>query len=304
MKKIVLLVFSLACALIINAQQDYQIGDLKKNLSEYKSLCQKIQEHIDDIEKAHDVLSDMRTDVDIQKLVYDINKSGSKLKEKVENLDSRIAALAEVLKRMQKTGNDDSKKDPGDNNYERMRLFLKKYTLKELYEKKDSLDVEKRLNDSGNATLVTTYEKVFNLYSVQYNIYEKSKVNSFLEEAEMIAKGSMASEEHFNQLHEEIEKVKGYRYATLELRRLTRIISNPDEDILKEIRKGQSSSSVNKWAEKEEIDVPAIAAYLKKTHETEYIDMYPYTKNKFDEYVNSDSTRRKEIEEELANALK
>ena len=151
---------------------------------------------------------------------------------------------------------------------------------------------------------MTTYENVFNLYSVQYNIYDKSKVNRFLEEAENIAKGSMASEDHFNQLQEEIEHVKGYRYATLELRRLIRIVSKPDDEIIKEIRNGQSSSSVNKWAEKEGIDTAAIAAYLRRIHETEYIDKYQYTKEIFDEYANSDSTRRKEIEDELTNALK
>ncbi len=315
MKKFVLLFFTLICAICVSAQdQDYGIGELKKNLNDYKTLCQKIQEHIAKIEQSNSVLSDFRADAEIQKCVNAINKSMSRLEGKGQDLDSKLAALADILAEKQRTNplpgsDDDGTKNPSENGFEIMRKYLPEYSLSELYGMKD--EVESKLKESGNVTLIHSYGVVFNLFGIQHSLYNRNNVNTYLDEASRIKENELASNEHNNhykQLQDEIEHVETYRYATLELRRLIRLVSNPDEGILKELRNGQSGSSDNKWAEKNEKDVSAsdIMDYLERTNETEYIYKYPYTKKKFKEYVENvgNLQLRKDIEDELTNALK
>ena len=110
---------------------------------------------------------------------------------------------------------------------------------------------------------------------------------------------------HYDELQSEIAHVKEYRYATMELQRLIKIVANPSDAIKKELGYDNSGAGDSKWADYEDIEIPSseIRDYLINKNETEYISKFEYTKKKFDDFVNHPE-QRKAILAEIEYALK
>ena len=162
--------------------------------------------------------------------------------------------------------------------------------------------------DSKDEKLYNAYNTIFDLLSVEYEIYNRNRVKGVIERASSIEEKDVLPK-HYDELQSKIKLIREYRYATMELQRLMKIVSNPSDDIKKALATNNSSSSGSdsKWADEEsegiEISSDNIMKYLIEKGETEYIDKFYYTREKFKEFVKS-PTSRNIISNEISEALK
>lgn len=177
---------------------------------------------------------------------------------------------------------------------------------KEFKRKRD--EFMRKLDSKDEKLYNASYNTIFDLLSVEYEIYNRNRVKGVIERASSIEKKDVLPK-HYDELQSKIKLIREYRYATMELQRLMKIVSNPSDDIKKALATNNSSSSGSdsKWADEEsegiEISSDNIMKYLIEKGETEYIDKFYYTREKFKEFVKS-PTSRNIISNEISEALK
>lgn len=192
------------------------------------------------------------------------------------------------------------------NKGEDIKQYLLSFSLNDLCKegqqglRKQGNDIKRKLYANGDEELFNAYATILELYNIQYIIYSRNVVKDVLQMATAIGKELLVGN-HYNELQSEIAHVKEYKYATMELQRLIKIVAHPSETIKKELGYGNSGTGDSKWA----IEVPAseIRDYLINKNETEYISKFEYTKQKFDDFVNYPG-QREVILAEIDNALK
>ncbi len=196
------------------------------------------------------------------------------------------------------------------NKRDNIEQYLLSFSLNDLckegqrgLEKKGS-DIKSRLHANGDRELYNAYATILELFNVQYIIYSRNEVKDVLQRASAIRKDLLVGY-HYDELQSEIAHVKEYRYATMELQRLIKIVANPSDAIKKELGYDNSGAGDSKWADSEDIEIPSseIRDYLINKNETEYISKFEYTKKKFDDFVNHPE-QRKAILAEIDYALK
>lgn len=197
------------------------------------------------------------------------------------------------------------------NKRESIEQYLSSFSLSDLSKEehrelqKKSSDIKRRLYNNRDQELYNAYATILELLNVQYIIYSRNEVKDVLQRASAIKKDLLVGN-HYDELQSEIAHVKEYRYATMELLRLIKIVANPSDGIKKELGYDNSGAGDSKWADSEDIEIPSseIRDYLINKNETEYISKFVYTKKKFDDFVNYPEQRKAilaEIEYALSN---
>lgn len=196
------------------------------------------------------------------------------------------------------------------NKGESIKQYLSSFSLIDLSKEgqrelqKKGSDIKRRIYNNRNQELYNAYATILELLNVQYIIYSRNEVKDVLQRASAIKKDILVGN-HYDELQSEIAHVKEYRYATMELQRLIKIVANPSEAIKKELGYDNSGTGDSKWADAEDVEIPSseIRDYLINKNETEYISKFEYTKKKFDDFVNHPE-QRKAILAEIEYALK
>ena len=169
--------------------------------------------------------------------------------------------------------------------------------------KKDS--VLQILEESAN--LYRFYESIFDLFLIQFEVYNKKALVELVKETSEILKGNLLDDRHYDELQQEIKHVRQYRFAFVDLLQLIKTIEDPSPEIVEAIKNagaGETRSKI-KGNDIDGVTDDDIIKYLgKNKNATEYIDMFEYTREIWKEYKSADSTRRKEIAQEIENALK
>lgn len=303
--------------------QDLHDEQLKTSLNFYDSQCKLSVEHIEAIRNASDNLPDKTKESEkvanlVRQIINDINK----IHEKTKSLNKKIKELSDSLqtstsRATPKEGKHDMQEQPPvetpketvEQPVEGVREYLLSFSLNDLCREgqeglqKRGNDIKSKLKAYGDDELYRAYVTILELLNVQYIIYS-SEVSDVLQRATEIEKDLLLGN-HYNELQNEIAKAKEYRYATMELRRLIKILDNPSDAIKKELGYDNSGAGDSKWADAEDVEIPAskIRDYLIKKNETEYIFKFEYTKKKFEDSVNHPE-KRKAILAEIDNALK
>ena len=195
------------------------------------------------------------------------------------------------------------------NKRESIEQYLLSFSLSDLCKEgqrglqKKGSDIKRKLYNRDQE-LFNAYNTILELLNVQYIIYSRNEVKDVLQRASAIKKDLLVGN-HYDELQSEIAHVKEYRYATMELQRLIKIVANPSDAIKKELGYDNSGAGDSKWADSEDIEIPSseIRDYLINKNETEYISKFEYTKKKFDDFVNHPE-QRKAILAEIEYALK
>ena len=195
------------------------------------------------------------------------------------------------------------------NKRESIEQYLLSFSLSDLCKEgqrglqKKGSDIKRKLYNRDQE-LFNAYNTILELLNVQYIIYSRNEVKDVLQRASAIKK-DLPVGNHYDELQSEIAHVKEYRYATMELQRLIKIVANPSDAIKKELGYDNSGAGDSKWADSEDIEIPSseIRDYLINKNETEYISKFEYTKKKFDDFVNHPE-QRKAILAEIEYALK
>lgn len=195
------------------------------------------------------------------------------------------------------------------NKRESIEQYLLSFSLSDLCKEgqrglqKKGSDIKRKLYNRDQE-LFNAYNTILELLNVQYIIYSRNEVKDVLQRASAIKKDLLVGN-HYDELQSEIAHVKEYRYATMELQRLIKIVANPSDAIKKELGYDNSGAGDSKWADSEDIEIPSseIRDYLINKNETEYISKFEYTKKKFDDFVNHPE-QRKAILAEIDYALK
>lgn len=323
MKKYVLIVFMAFIGINNITAQDLHDEQLKTSLNFYDSQCKLSVEHIEAIRNASDNLPDKTKESEkvanlVRQIINDINK----IHEKTKSLNKKIKELSDSLqtstsRATPKEGKHDMQEQPPvetpketvEQPVEGVREYLLSFSLNDLCREgqeglqKRGNDIKSKLKAYGDDELYRAYVTILELLNVQYIIYS-SEVSDVLQRATEIEKDLLLGN-HYNELQNEIAKAKEYRYATMELRRLIKILDNPSDAIKKELGYDNSGAGDSKWADAEDVEIPAskIRDYLIKKNETEYIFKFEYTKKKFEDSVNHPE-KRKAILAEIDNALK
>ena len=304
--------------------QDLHDEQLKTSLNFYDSQCKLSVEHIEAIRNASDNLPDKTKESEkvanlVRQIINDINK----IHEKTKSLNKKIKELSDSLqtstsRATPKEGKHDMQEQPPvetpketvEQPVEGVREYLLSFSLNDLCREgqkelqKKGNDIKSKLKAYGDDELYRAYVTILELLNVQYIIYSRTEVKDVLQRATELEKDLLLGN-HYNELQSEIAHVKEYRYATMELLRLIKILDNPSDAIKKELGYDNSGAGDSKWADAEDVEIPAskIRDYLIKKNETEYIFKFEYTKKKFEDSVNHPE-KRKAILAEIDNALK
>ncbi len=317
-----------------NLQNEILRGNLNTNLSEYCKLCDSISKHIRAIQESFAILSEKSDNAKIISLMKQINAQIPRIYDGAQKLDGKIKELMDsmqiitpqtapkneerVMPEQPPVGGirdvRNSERQPPverpvepTNRRNDIENFLASFSLRG-FSTKDELnskrkEVKKRLENIGDYVLRDEYEAIFDLLEIQYSIYNRNLVRDVLQKTSKIPQDHLSSA-HYAELQSEIERVKEYRYATMELQRLIDIVSNPPSQIKNAIGYGGAGAQDAKWAEEVEIPVAAIKKYLEDNKETEYINKFNYTREEFDNFVKGDQNMRQTIKQRISGALK
>ena len=185
-----------------------------------------------------------------------------------------------------------------------LERFLSPLSFDEIY--KQSNRVKNELDKYGQNSITKTYHILIQLVSIQYNIYNQDEIQTILQSVSSIDKKDLYGN-HASELEKELKNLKAYRYATTELWRLTKLVSNTNElsnriNMSKDDGTGAIGNS--KWDEPEDrpLTPDAVLTYLRENNETEYVDKFAFTRETLEKYIKNPS-QRKEIDNALKKAL-
>ena len=330
MKNIILFVLSVFC---INANgQTHQVDHFKTSLNHYETLCKQLLEEIDYIKK-HDKELNMKAESKTRVLnlviniTKDINSNDTKndrflkkLKELRDSLStaqpqSTVTPTTEVGSPVHNpTTNvrgENPKVEENEGNIReengettspnplrevrggnKLENYLSLHTLEYLHQHRDEVEME--MNNDKRSPHKTPYTYVMDLFEIQDTIYNRNHIKDLL--AKISSVQNKILDKHRSELDEEIMKVNDYRYATRELLRLFGMIDNPTF-----IKKDATSS---KFDDDNTVSAEKLEKYFEMNkNETEYVDRFVYTKQQFDKYLKADSSERKEMKQEIKDAL-
>lgn len=346
MKKIIIIVITLVSVTNVFSQE-LQVQDLKTRLNYYKTLCDKISENIDCVKRDETNLNQKaKENQQVFNLVKKITKQINDLSKRTEYLSNDIKTLDELLQVVPDTdprtttepaGNapvptqtpvpnigeeetstpkvetdvrevehgeqsgDAKQSSTMNKNLER---FLSPLSFDEIY--KQSNKVKNELDKYGQNSITKTYHILIHLVSIQYNIYNQNEIQTILQSVSSIDKKVLYGN-HASELEKELKNLKIYRYATTELQRLAKLISNTNElsnRINKPKDDGTGAIGNSKWDEPEDrpLTPDAVLTYLRENNETEYVDKFAFTRETLEKYIKNPS-QRKEIDNALKKAL-
>ncbi len=337
MKRIIFVIFILSITTVISAQ-NYNGGDLKHCLSSYRDCFTSLISRIDSLRNYFaDLETKLQSNPEANKISKRICHNYYKSKElgvlikQLQDLENLLKVTSsQVTPITEKRGSQEQppvqpvegQREPREtqkvvnpvpapvNKGESIEQYLLRFSLIDLgkegqseLQKKGS-DIKRKLYNNRNQELYNAYATILELLNVQYVIYSRNDVKDVLQRASAIKKDLLVGN-HYNELQSEIAHVKEYRYATMELQRLIKIVANPSDAIKKELGYDNSGAGDSKWADSEETEIPSseIRDYLINKNETEYIKKFDYTRRKFDEFVEHPELRSG-ISKEINDALK
>lgn len=346
MKKTIIAIVVTIISVTNAFSQELQVQDLKTRLNYYKTLCDKISENIDCVKRDEKNLNQKaKNDQQVFILVKKITKEINGLSKDTENLSNYIKSLDELLQttsnedpktvaepvgnapvppptlqpnlREERTPASDGETDvrepveggeSGDTNQEayinkKLEKFLAPLSFDNIFQKSERVKFE--LDKYGQNPLCKPYYAILQLVSIQHKIYNQNEIQAVLQLVSEIDRKKLYGN-HASELEKELNNLKAYRYATMELQRLTKMISNTNEISSKINKKddGAISRGNSKWEEPEEqsITPEMIKKYLRENKETEYVDKFAYTKEMLEKYIEDPSIRR-EFDIALKKAL-
>lgn len=336
MKRIIFVIFILSITTVISAQ-NYNGGDLKHCLSSYRDSFTSLISRIDSLRNYFaDLETKLQSNPEANKISkrichnYYKSKEIGVLRKQLQDLENLLKVTSsQVTPITEKRGAQEQppvqpvegQREPREtqkvvnpvpapvNKGESIEQYLSSFSLNDLCNEGQS-GLEKRGNEiksklyNCDQELLTAYSTIIDLLNVQFIIYSRNEVKDVLQRASAIKKDMLVGN-HYDELQSEIAHVKEYRYATMELQRLIKIVANPSDAIKKELGYDNSGAGDSKWADSEETEIPSseIRDYLINKNETEYIKKFDYTRRKFDEFVEHPELRSG-ISKEINDALK
>ena len=347
MKKTIIAIVVTLISVTNAFSQELQVQDLKTRLNYYKTLCDKISENIDCVKRDEKNLNlKAKNDQQVFNLVKKITKEINDLSKRTEYLSNDIKSLDELLQttsngdpqivaepvgnapvpaqtrqpnlREERTPSSDGETDvresveggeSGDANQEayinkQLEKFLAPLSFDVIFQKSER--VKHELNKYGHSPLCKPYYAILQLVSIQHKIYNQNEIQAVLQLVSIIDREKLYGN-HASELESELKNLKVYGYATTELQRLTKLISNTNE-LSNKINKPKDDDSSargnSKWEEPEDQPLTAdtILTYLRNNKETEYVDKFAFTRETLETYIN-DPSKRKEIDNALVKAL-
>lgn len=335
MKKIFIITLILSACLNHIHAQNRQYDELRTLLNTYNIICKNITMHIDSINKYYNNMSEIaeKDENGINNILSEIasifkNKNYSKNTTQLNNQIQNLAEYLKVATPKPSPSSDDISFEPpttmeigtgpdpspgesehseppvSDYDDDLQRMISSYQSIKDIYEDKEN--VLNMLNQSPTA-FSNAYINIILLLEIEHEIYNRPNIRTRIQEASNIKKELLLNN-HYDELQQEIARMREYRYATTELLRLFKIISNPSNDIKNALKKegGEKDLGNSKWENNETPTISGtdILYYLMDNNQTKYIDQYIFTKNCLKEYANASIKKREDIEKDITNALK